>query len=241
MEGKKERGCVVDGNVKNKKKKEEPEGLLSGSLYIEAAVALLPRILLLVRVFGSGVGAAHCPSLSPVSAPFLRNAHHFLPFRNPNPSVALALLHCVSLFLFQPSIVCFRSIATSLLFFSRNSLNRSRCLPLMYTLARCLFSICVVWPAQIPPSRTFADVRSRYIHTVRFVRAEALLLFPSAPAAGRTGRRFSKFAIAPVLLAHSVFTLCRARVWCDAIKPAGSASLSSHCRPWVHGSPGRRR
>lgn len=41
--------------------------------------------MLLVRVFGLGVGAAHCPSLSPVSAPFLRNAHHFLPFPQPSP------------------------------------------------------------------------------------------------------------------------------------------------------------
>lgn len=47
-------------------------------------MVVLPRsspIQVFVRLEESTV--AHCPSLSPVSAPFLRNARHFLPFLSP--------------------------------------------------------------------------------------------------------------------------------------------------------------
>lgn len=62
-------------------------------------VVVLPRsppIQVFVRLEESTV--AHCPSLSPVSAPFLRNARHFLPFlspftlRPPVPAVDVLLL-----------------------------------------------------------------------------------------------------------------------------------------------------
>lgn len=41
-----------------------------------------PPVRVFVRLEESTV--AHCPSLSPVSAPFLRNARHFLPFLSPS-------------------------------------------------------------------------------------------------------------------------------------------------------------
>ena len=55
--------------------------------------SLSPRLRVFVRLEESA--GAHCPSLSPVSAPFLRNARHFLP--SPVPSLPLLFL-----FLFPP-------------------------------------------------------------------------------------------------------------------------------------------
>lgn len=55
--------------------------------------SLSPRLRVFVRLEESA--GAHCPSLSPVSAPFLRNARHFLP--SPIPSLPLLFL-----FLFPP-------------------------------------------------------------------------------------------------------------------------------------------
>lgn len=74
-------------------------------------VSLSPRLRVFVRLEESA--SAHCPSLSPVSAPFLRNARHFLP--SPIPSLPLLFLFLsllrvspLSIFLSPFSYVCIR-------------------------------------------------------------------------------------------------------------------------------------
>lgn len=74
-------------------------------------VSLSPRLRVFVRLEESA--GAHCPSLSPVSAPFLRNARHFLP--SPIPSLPLLFLFLsllrvspLSIFLSPFSYVCIR-------------------------------------------------------------------------------------------------------------------------------------
>jgi len=63
---------------------------------IAQGVVVLPRSPLQVFVRLEESTVAHCPSLSPVSAPFPRNARHFLPFLSPSVPSSL-FLSCYSL------------------------------------------------------------------------------------------------------------------------------------------------
>lgn len=101
-----------------------------------------PRLRVFVRLEESA--GAHCPSLSPVSAPFLRNARHFLPFAPPCrpmllflPKSPLAPPLCCRLVLlplhpFRPFLFFFLRSPDSPSFAPRHPL--------------CLFFIWVIWP-----------------------------------------------------------------------------------------------
>ena len=117
-------------------------------------VSLSPRLRVFVRLEESA--GAHCPSLSPVSAPFLRNARHFLP--SPIPSLPLLFLFLsllrvspLSIFLSPFSYVCIR-VCVCVCVYKPPFLHHPR----------CLFFIWVIWSAQIPPSSA---------HSSNFVRS----------------------------------------------------------------------
>lgn len=106
-----------------------------------------PRLRVFVRLEESA--GAHCPSLSPVSAPFLRNARHFLPFAPPCrpmllflPKSSSAPRAAAAASLVLPPLHPFRPF---LFFFPRSPGS-----PSVHPSVCSLFGL--FGPAQIPPS-----------------------------------------------------------------------------------------